>query len=85
METKKEHKAYENLSDAMNNFNWDPKEFAEALTCDHRTLQQTFCNTMIECIRALAKAPSDARNQAAVDLCRNLMETGLLDRNLPMI
>ena len=82
----RECKAYDALSDEINNTLWNPKTFAQAAMFDHPTLQQSFIRTMVACINEFAKKEyTDARNENGVNLCKNLVESGLLNEYLPFI
>jgi hypothetical protein len=42
------------VSDMVNNFSFDYKGFCEAMTCEHRTLQQSFTRLCIEWLQTCA-------------------------------
>lgn len=61
--------------DAINNFLWEPNDFAEVVCNEHRHLQQEAFNTFIRCMETWAKHTSwDARNEFAVTTSKRLME-----------
>lgn len=81
-----EGKAYEKLSDAINSTSWNPMDFAKAAMYDHPTLQQSLIRTMVATINEFAKKEyTDARNEGGVQMCRNLVASGLLNDYLPYI
>lgn len=69
------------IGDVFNQMGGDPKGFAEAFcTKQHRTIQQTVFRYVMALIRRMAKSEHcDLRNQAAVNLARNISD--LLDAN----
>lgn len=81
-----EGKAYEKLSDAINSTSWNPQDFAKAAMYDHPTLQQSLIRTMVATINEFAKKEyTDARNERGVQMCRDLVQSGLLNDFLPYI
>lgn len=86
VENSKEGKAYRQLSDAINDTCWNPNDFAKAAMYDHPTLQQSLIRTMVATINEFAKKEyTDARNEYGVQMCRKLVESGLLNDCLPVI
>ena len=86
VENSKEGKAYRQLSDAINDTCWNPNDFAKAAMYDHPTLQQSLIRTMVATINEFAKKEyTDARNEYGVQMCRKLVESGLLNDRLPTI
>lgn len=77
----------EKLVSSMN-FTLSSEEFSEAvmkgLRKSHRTLQQTFWNTMFQSIKKYGDEYYDPRNQAAVETCKEISDTNPLD-TLPHI
>lgn len=65
-----------NLEDAINDFGWNPKQFAKACTTMHRTLQQTLFRTIVEVLIAFADENhgTDARNQASKNGSQKILE-----------
>jgi len=51
------------------------KAFIHHMSRDHRTLQQGFTRLCVEWIKAQSKAKHDQRNQASVELCKEIVET----------
>ena len=86
VENSKEGKAYHQLSDAINDTCWNPNDFAKAAMYDHPTLQQSLIRTMVATINEFAKKEyTDGRNEQGVQMCKNLVASGLLDNFLPYI
>ena len=86
VQNSREGKAYESLSDSINSTTWNPVDFAKAAMYDHPTLQQSLIRTMVATINEFAKKEyTDARNEAGVQMCRNLVKSGLLYDFLPFI
>jgi hypothetical protein len=82
----KEYKAMTTLTDAMNTFSWNPEAFAKSVTLEHRTLQQELMRTIVAVIKELSDTNYDDRNKATVDLCKKIVESGVLDNSyLPII
>lgn len=82
----KEYEIAQTLERALNDYSWNPKRFAESTQLFHRTLQQTFMRTIVETIRAMASGGFDLRNKASHELCRKIVDSGLLDDvHLPFI
>ena len=81
MELKKsrEYEAAQTLERALNDYSWNPKQFAESTKFYHRTLQQTLVKTMVETIKTIAAGGYDLRNKASHELCRKIVDSGLLD------
>lgn len=60
----------------------------DALTLEHRTMQQSFWSAMLIVIKLYGEIDCDLRNEAAVLWCRKvteLMDDGTLDEYLPTI
>ena len=73
---------------ALNTFNFDSKGFVEAMTREHRTLQQSFMREVVlPYLEALSVSNSfDDRNLASVELAKAIMERTTEDeRRLPFI
>lgn len=82
----REGKALNALTDALNSLSWNPETFAQAVLLEHRTLQQSLMRTIVRVIREVANSHYDGRNEASVKLCKELVESGILDNNpLPLI
>ena len=67
---------------------WNPKRFAESTRCFHRTLQQELIKTIVEIIRMVGSKDygTDLRNQASHELCKRIVDSGVLDEaHLPFI
>ena len=64
------------------------KRFAESTKCYHRTLQQELIKTIVEIIRMVGSKDygTDLRNQASHELCKRIVDSGVLDEaHLPFI
>lgn len=88
MPQSQEYKAVKDLENAINDYNWSPRRFAENITSMHKTLQQTLIRTIVEVIKKVGEAdyPVDSRNNASHALCRKIISSGLLDEiSLPLI
>ncbi|MCM1222528.1 MAG: hypothetical protein NC548_49470 [Lachnospiraceae bacterium] len=72
----REYKAAMQLEDAINDYGWSPKKFAQACTTMHRTLQQSLFRTLVAVLREYAdpNRSVDPRNEASKDGSRKLME-----------
>lgn len=76
------------LEDMVNTISWNEKAFAKTLRRCHRTLQQTIVRSCVAIIKEVASDDygCDHRNQASHDLCKKIVETGVLDHAyLPFI
>lgn len=88
MPQSQEYKAVKSLENAINDYNWSPRRFAENITSMHKTLQQTLIRTIVEVIKKVGEDdyPVDSRNNASHALCRKIISSGLLDEiSLPLI
>lgn len=88
LQESREFKAAKELENAVNSFSWNPKKFAESVSCCHRTLQQSIFRTIIEVIKKMASDNygTDDRNRAAHDTAKLIMQSGALDNAyLPFI
>ena len=77
----REYKAARDLEDSVNTFLWDPEKFAKAFTTMHKTLQQNVFRTIVAVIKEAASDEYnyDGRNEAAHELAKKIVETGVLD------
>ena len=74
----------EEVVDCVNAFRFDDVEFAKTIAMNHRTLQQSVMRLFITTIRALSESGCDARNEATVELAKQIVK--LADKtNLPLI
>ena len=74
--------------EAFIDYSWNPKRFAESTRCYHRTLQQELMKTIVEIIRMVGSKDygTDLRNQASHELCKRIVDSGVLDEaHLPFI
>ena len=88
MENSREFKAAKELEYALNDCGWNEKRFASAVTTFHRTLQQTLFRSMVEVIRVMGSEDYgyDLRNRASHEICKRIMESGVLeDKTVPFI
>ena len=53
LENSREFKAAKELEHALNDYGWNEKRFASAVTTFHRTLQQTLFRSMVEVIKIM--------------------------------
>lgn len=73
---------------ALNDYGWNPERFAESTRFFHRTLQQNLVRTVVAIIRMVGSENygTDLRNRASHELCKRIVEDGLLDdTHLPII
>lgn len=88
MEHSNEYKAAKDLERALNDYGWNPERFAESTRYFHRTLQQNLVKTAVAIIRMVGSENygTDLRNRASHELCKRIVESGLLDdAHLPFI
>ena len=85
-ENSKEFKAAKELENALNDYGWNPKQFALATTTFHRTLQQSLFRTIIEILKVYAspERKTDLRNEASKIGAQKLMEV-LVEMHVPFI
>ena len=84
----REYKAAQDLERALNDYSWNPALFAESTRYFHRTLQQTLIKTVVTIIRMVGSENygTDLRNKASHELCKRIVESGVLDdAHLPFI
>lgn len=84
----REYKAAKDLERALNDYGWNPEKFAESTSYFHRTLQQELMKTIVSIIRKMGDDDykTDLRNRAAHELCKRIVESGVLDEaHLPFI
>ena len=83
-----EYKAAKELEQALNDYKWSPEQFAESTQFYHRTLQQRLMATLVAIIRRMGDDayPIDPRNKAAHTLCKQIIDSGILDNTpLPLV
>lgn len=88
LENSNEFKAAKGLEHALNDYGWNGKRLALAATTFHRTLQQTLFRSMVEVIRIMGSEGYgyDLRNKASYEICKKIMESGVLDNeSIPFI
>lgn len=87
LENSREYKAAMELEQALNDYSWNGKTFAESVCLYHRTLQQTLVKTIVAVIRKVGDEyfGYDLRNKSAHELCKSIVDSGLLDKySLPL-
>jgi hypothetical protein len=64
------------ITDYLNTFNSKEKEFCEAMSCEHRTLQQSFTKLCLQWIEHCASVDyrTDGRNEQSQKIARELLE-----------
>ena len=83
-----EYKAAKELERALNDYGWNPERFAESTSFFHRTLQQELMKTIVSIIKMMGDDGyrTDLRNRASHELCKRIVESGVLDdAHLPFI
>lgn len=82
----KEYKAAKMFENAVNDYSFDPKKFAETLPYMHRTLQQSIFRLVAAIITFMADDGyrTDERNQASHDISKKLVEI-LKEEYIPFI
>lgn len=84
----REYKVAMDLEQALNDYGWNGKNFAESVCLYHRTLQQTLVRTIVAVIRKIGDEHFgyDLRNKSAHELCKSIVDSGLLDNySLPLL
>ena len=73
--------AAKELERALNDMSWNPQKFAESTRYYHRTLQQELMKTIVAIIKMVGDKGyrTDLRNQASHELCRKIIDSGVLD------
>lgn len=71
------------ITDYLNTFNSKEKEFCEAMSCEHRTLQQSFTKLCLQWIEHCASDEyrTDGRNEQSQKIARELLE-GFKDKQI---
>lgn len=88
IESTKEYKVMQELEKALNDYNWSPQRFADSVVFLHKTLQQTLVRTIVKVIEKIGAEDYrvDPRNKASHELCRNIVNSGLLKNiSLPIV
>lgn len=71
------------ISNYVNSYSSDYKEFARLMSYEHRTLQQNFTKLCIAWLRELSETESyDLRNEASVEFAKSIKDKLV---NLPLI
>ena len=81
LENSRDFKAAKELEHALNDYGWNEKRFAIAVTTFHRTLQQTLFRSMVEVIKIMGSEGYgyDLRNKASHEICKKIVESGVLE------
>ena len=81
LENSREFKVAKELEHALNDYGWNGKRFAMAVTTFHRTLQQTLFRSMVEVIKIMGSEDYgyDLRNKASHEICKKIVESGVLE------
>lgn len=82
----REYQAAKMLANAVNDYSFNPKRFAETLPYIHRTLQQSIFRLVVALINFMADDGyrTDERNQASHDISKKLAEI-LKEEHIPFI
>lgn len=85
-ENSKEFKVAKELENALNDYGWNPKQFALVTMTFHRTLQQSLFRTIVEVLKIYASPErrTDLRNEASKKGAQKLMEV-LAEMHVPFI
>lgn len=71
------------ISNYVNSYSSDYKEFARLMSYEHRTLQQNFTKLCIAWLRELSETENyDLRNEASVEFAKSIKDKLV---NLPLI
>ena len=63
------------MSNYVNSMSSDYKEFAQKMSCEHRTLQQNFTKLCIAWLKQLSETEYyDLRNQASVEFAKSVKD-----------
>jgi hypothetical protein len=65
------------MTDFVNTFSKEPrKEFIQAMSCEHRTLQQSFTRLCLEWIEHCASTDyrTDGRNESSHHICKAMIQ-----------
>ncbi len=84
----REYEAAQELKKALNDYSWSPQKFADGIGTFHKILQQTLMRTIVTVIKNMGpdNYRVDSRNKASHELCRKIVNSGILDEiTLPMI
>ena len=76
------------LENSLNDYSWSPTIFADCIPQYHKTIQQILIKTIVAVINKIGSAdyPTDSRNKASHELCKEIVNSGILDEaTLPMV
>ena len=64
------------ITDYVNSYSLKPEEFIEAMSCEHRTLQQSFTRLVMKWLEHCASADyrTDGRNEATHQISKRLID-----------
>jgi hypothetical protein len=81
--TQKTKELVQDITDYLNTFNSKEKEFCEAMSSEHRTLQQSFTKLCLQWIEHCASDEYriDGRNEQSQKIARELLE-GFKDKQI---
>ena len=81
LQESREYKAAKEWERALNDMSWNPQKFAESTRYYHRTLQQELMKAIVAIIKMVGDKGyrTDLRNQASHELCRKIIDSGVLD------
>ena len=87
LQESREYKAAKELERALNDMSWNPQKFAESTRYYHRTLQQELMKTIVAIIKMVGDKGyrTDLRNQGSHELCRKIIDSGVLEINFVII
>ena len=73
---KKTKEVVQEITDYVNTFNDKGEEFCQAMSCEHRTLQQSFTKLCLQWLEHCASDEyrTDARNEGSQKIARALMD-----------
>jgi len=77
MERPDVNKLVEEITNYVNTMSLKPEEFTDSMSRQHRTLQQSFTRLCLKWIEYCASEEYryDPRNEAAHDICKQMVET----------
>ena len=83
LQSAKEYSTAILLEQAVNDYSWSPQKFSESINHMHKTNQQTLMRTFVAVIRQKGCNTYcvDQRNKATHELCRKIINSGILEEN----
>lgn len=86
MEDSKGNKFASEFSSLINNFSDTERKVAiQAMLRDHRSIQQGFMRFFLDFVRQMAEQHHDLRNQASVELAKEILKIDSKKLILPLI